>query len=161
MGVAEVKEYLKQWGKDSQVKELTTSSATVPLAAAALGVEEARIAKSLAFKNKDACILVVAAGDARIDNRKFKAALGVAPKMMKPEETLLATGHAPGGVCPFAISNPAVSIYLDVSMRRFASIFPAAGSGSSAIELTMDELFTCSRALGWVDVTSVPLDRDS
>lgn len=156
MGVARVREYLKQWNRDKDVRELEASSATVELAAAALGVEGARIAKSMAFKNNGACILLVTAGDARIDNHKFKSAFGVKAKMMSPEETLDFTGHAIGGVCPFAITREDVGIYLDVSMRRFSTVFPACGSGNSAIEMTCEDLFLCSRAIAWVDACKLP-----
>ncbi len=157
MGVAEVREYLKQWNKAELVRELAKSSATVELAAEALGVIPARIAKSMAFRNGEACILLVTAGDTRIDNQKFKSAFGIKPKMMSPEETLAFTGHAPGGVCPFALASPLVKVYLDVSMQRFGTMFPACGSGNSAIELSCDELFACARAISWVDACKLPL----
>ncbi len=154
MSVAAVKDYLKQWGKDGAVLEFAQSSATVELAARAVGCEPARIAKSLSFKLDDGCLLVVAAGDARIQNGKYKACFGKKAVMLSPEEVLAATGHAVGGVCPFAIPDPSVRVYLDISLRRFATVFPACGSGNSAIEMTCDELFACSKALGWVDVCS-------
>ena len=153
MSVAAVKEYLKEWGKDADVREFSQSSATVALAAEVLGVAPARIAKSLSFKLDPGCVLVVAAGDARIVSGKFKAFFGKRANMLKPEETLELTGHPVGGVCPFAV-NPAVRTYLDVSLQRFGTVFPACGSASSAVEMTPDELFACSRAVGWVDVCS-------
>lgn len=167
MPVAEVKEYLKAWGKDKDVMEFTASSATVALAAQALGVDEARIAKSLAFRavpnavwDESAVnlpvIMVVCAGDAKIDNARFKQCFGIKAKMLAPEEALAATGHAVGGVCPFAINNPNAQIYLDDSMKRFDTVFPACGSASSAIEMTCAELFECSRAIKWVDVCKLP-----
>ena len=152
MGVQEVREYLKEWNLHERVRELEQSSATVELAAAALGVKGARIAKSMAFRNGDGCILLVTAGDSKVDNQKFKNTFQVKAKMMSPEETLASTGHAAGGVCPFALVSPKVKVYLDVSMWRFATMFPACGSSNSAIELSCEELFTCAQAIGWVDV---------
>lgn len=152
MPVAEVREYLKRWGKDAGVREFAVSSATVELAARAVGVIPARIAKTIALKNPAGCLLVVAAGDARLDNARFKACFGYKARMLDPGETLAFTGHAIGGVCPFAISRPDVTAYLDESLRRFDTVFPACGSGNSAIELTCDELFACSRAAEWVDI---------
>lgn len=154
MSVAAVREYLKQWGKDFAIREYAVSSATVELAAKAAGVEPARIAKTLSFRLEDGCVLVVMAGDARLKNGKFKARFGKKPVMCSAEEALVWTGHAVGGVCPFAITNPAVRVYLDISMKRFATVLPAAGSSNSSVELTCDELFACSRAAAWVDVCS-------
>lgn len=154
MSVATVRDYLKPWGKDSAIREYAVSSATVELAAKAAGVEPARIAKTLSFKLDDGCVLVVMAGDARLKNGKFKAQFGKKPMMCSAEEALEWTGHAVGGVCPFAIANPAVRVYLDVSLKRFATVLPAAGSSNSSVELTCDELFDCSRAAAWVDVCS-------
>ncbi|MDL2210362.1 YbaK/EbsC family protein [Desulfovibrio sp. OttesenSCG-928-O18] len=153
MSVATVKEYLKEWGKDADVREFTQSSATVALAAAALGVEPARIAKSLSFKLEPGCVLIVAAGDARIVSSKYKAFFGKKAVMPKPEETLELTGHPVGGVCPFAVT-PEVRTYLDVSLKRFNTVFPACGSANSAVEMTPDELFVCARAVDWVDICS-------
>lgn len=160
MSVTTVKNYLKAWGKDTAIMEFETSCATVELAARAAGVSEARIAKTLSFKSKESgtttkqpcCTLVVAAGDARIDGKKFKDRFGVKSKMLSPEETLACTGHAVGGVCPFAIENPNASVYLDVSLRRFPTLFPACGSSNSIVELSCDELFTIASARDWVDV---------
>ncbi|WP_288561863.1 YbaK/EbsC family protein [uncultured Victivallis sp.] len=153
MSVTTVKEYLKQWNKDAAVREFEVSSATVELAAQALGVEPARIAKTLSFSDDgDGCILIVAAGDAKIDNAKFKAFFHRKARMLSPDEVIARTGHAIGGVCPFAITNPAVRIWLDESLKRFTTVFPACGSSNSAIELTCAELEICSRALGWIDV---------
>lgn len=153
MSIDKVKAYLYQWGRTEDVLEFPVSSATVQLAAEALGVIPARIAKTLSFKGKDEKgILVVAAGDAKIDNAKFKHFFGVKAKMLTPEEVLAYTGHAVGGVCPFAIENPRVECYLDVSLQRFATVYPAAGSSNSAIELTCDELVTYAHSIAWVDV---------
>ncbi len=151
MSVESVKEYLKPYGKVDAVQEFDVSSATVELAAQALGVEPARIAKTISLKDEEGCILVVAAGDAKIDNSKFKAEFHMKAKMLAPEETVALTGHAIGGICPF--DNPAgARAYLDVSLKRFETVFPACGSSNSAIELTCEELERCSRSLRWVDV---------
>jgi prolyl-tRNA editing enzyme YbaK/EbsC (Cys-tRNA(Pro) deacylase) len=163
MSVETVKEYLKAWGKDGAVREFAESCATVELAAKAVGVAPQRIAKTLSFRAKDSCsradgpgcILVVAAGDARIDGRKFKESFGVKSKMLSPEEALACTGHAVGGICPFAVEDPLAAIYLDVSLRRFASVFTACGSSNSIMEITNEELFVISRARNWVDVCRV------
>ncbi|HEX3037531.1 MAG TPA: YbaK/EbsC family protein [Oscillospiraceae bacterium] len=151
MSVESVKEYLKQYGKEGGVREFDVSSATVELAAQALGVEPARIAKTISLKSDEGCILVVAAGDAKIDNSKFKAEFQMKAKMLAPEETVALTGHAVGGICPF--DNPAgAKAYLDVSLKRFETVFPACGSSNSAIELTCEQLEECSRSIKWVDV---------
>lgn len=151
MSVEKVRSYLARFGQEKGVLEFEQSSATVELAAFAVGVIPARIAKTLSFKRGEGAILVVAAGDARIDNSKFKKEFGTKAKMLTPDEVLAFTGHAVGGVCPFAIENDAVETFLDVSLRRFDMVYPACGSASSAIKLTCDELFACSRAVRWVD----------
>ena len=153
MSIERVREYLKEFHKDQDIQVLDESSATVELAAKAVGVESARIAKTLSFcgKEEGSCVLVVTAGDQKVDNSKFKHFFGMKAKMPKGDEVEKLTGHAPGGVCPFA--NPShTEVYLDVSMKRFETVFPAAGSGNSAIEMTCDELFLCSRAKEWIDV---------
>ena len=149
MSVEKVKAYLKKYGLDGRVIELNASSATVALAAEALGCEPCRIAKTLSFLAEKP-VLIVAAGDARIDNTKFKARFGVKAKMLSPENVETLIGHAVGGVCPFAV-NDGVEIYLDESLRRFETVFPACGSGSSAIEMTCAELENVTKA-AWVDV---------
>ena len=131
------------------------SSATVELAAQAVGVEGARICKTLSFKSPEGCILIQTAGDTKIDNSKFKGFFGMKAKMLSPEEVLMYTGHAVGGVCAFAVENPQVKIYCDQSLKRFDTVFPACGSANSAIELTCSELFNYSRALEWIDVSKV------
>ncbi|NLW70947.1 MAG: YbaK/EbsC family protein [Eubacteriaceae bacterium] len=152
MAIEKVKEYFKQFNRENDIMEFTSSSATVQLAALALGVEGARIAKSLSFMTAGGPIIVVVAGDAKVDNHKYKAFFGNKAKMLSPEEALELIGHAVGGVCPFGI-NEGVKVYLDCSMKRFNTVFPACGSSNSAIELNCDELeqysqnFTC-----WVDV---------
>jgi prolyl-tRNA editing enzyme YbaK/EbsC (Cys-tRNA(Pro) deacylase) len=151
MSIERVREYLKQFGIDSKIQEFDTSSATVELAAEVLGCAPERIAKTLAFKVGEKAVLVVAAGDARIDNSKFKAQFNVRAKMLAPDETELLVGHAVGGVCPFGI-NENVDVYLDISLRRFETVFPACGSSNSAIELTIGELERYSNSIAWVDV---------
>lgn len=137
------------------MQEFTVSSATVELAALALGVEGARIAKTLSFKKDDSCILILAAGDARIDNHKFKDKFHMKAKMLTPDEVLELVGHPVGGVCPFGI-NEGIDVYLDDSLKRFTTVFPAVGSANSAIELNLDELFKYSNALKWIDVCKLP-----
>lgn len=153
MSIEKVREYLKAYGKDGGIREFSESSATVELAAHAIGVIPARIAKSMSFMTREGPIIIVAAGDARIDNKKYKGVFGEKAKMLSPEDALAYTGHAVGGVCPFALPDN-VRVYLDVSLKRFTTVFPACGSSNSAIELTCNELFSTSRAINWVDVGS-------
>ena len=155
MSIETAKAYLERFGLAERVREFDVSSATVELAALALGVEGARIAKTLSFKDGERCFLIVAAGDARIDNHKFKERFHVKAKMPTPEEVAAMVGHPVGGVCPFGI-NEGVAVYLDESLRRFATVFPAVGSANSAIELTPEELYRCSGAQDWVDVCRLP-----
>ena len=150
--IARVREYLKGFGLDGSVLEFETSSATVELAAQAAGVIPARIAKSLSFMLPDGPILVVAAGDAKVDNPRFKAQFHAKARMLSFDECAALIGHDVGGVCPFAL-NEGVRTYLDVSLRRFDSVFPACGSANSAIELTCDQLEAAAQGFsGWVDV---------
>ena len=151
MSIALVREYLKQFGADGRVMEFSVSSATVELAAQALNCEPCRIAKTLSFMLGDQPILIVAAGNCRIDNRKFKETFGCKAKMMTAEELDRFTGLQFGGVCPFAIPEN-VTIYLDESLRRFETVYPACGSSNSAILVTLPELEEYSRAKGWVNV---------
>lgn len=152
VSIERVKRYFQQWNIEDRILEFDVSSATVELAAQALGCEGARIAKSLSLQDgHDGAVLVVAAGDARLDNHKFKEEFGIKPKMLRFEEVEPLVGHAVGGVCPFAL-NEGIEVFLDVSMKRFPTIFPACGSANSAIELTMTELEKYSRAEKWVDV---------
>ena len=152
MSIEKVRDYLTPFGVADRIQEFDVSSATVELAAIALGIDGARIAKTISLSSGDGgCILIVTAGDYKIDNRKFKDRFSIKPKMLSHEEALAFTGHAVGGVCPFALPE-GVPVYLDESLRRFETVFPAAGSSNSALELTPDELFTTSSALGWVDV---------
>lgn len=151
MSIDKVRAYFAPLGRQSDILEFPVSSATVELAAQAVGVIPARIAKTLSFLVEDRCILIVAAGDARIDNSKFKHLFHTKAKMPTMEQVSTLTGHAVGGVCPFA--NPAgVDTYLDISLKRFATVFPAAGSSNSAIELTCNELEDYSHSKAWIDV---------
>ena len=151
MSIERVRAYFQELGREGDILEFPVSSATVELAAQAAGVIPARIAKTLSFLVDDGCVLIVAAGDAKIDNPKYKAMFHTKAKMLTPEQAQEMTGHAVGGVCPFA--NPeGVKTYLDVSLKRFDTVFPAAGSSNSAVELTCDELEEYSHSLGWIDV---------
>jgi len=151
MSIQRVKDYFAARGMEERVWEFDTSSATVELAAQTLGVRPARIAKTLSFKVGEGCVLVVAAGDARIDNPKYKAFFGTKAKMLAFDEVERYTGSAVGGVCPFALPE-GVAVYLDRSLQRFSTVFPACGSENSAIELSCDELFRFSGAKAWIDV---------
>ncbi len=151
MSIEKVKEYLRQYNKDNEVIVLQESTATVDLAAKALNVIPARIAKTLSFKVNDQYILVVAAGDTKIDNKKYKQYFGIKAKMLSPEEVINQIGHKIGGVCPFAV-NQNVKVYCDISLQRFSSVFPACGSANSAIELSCDQLFSISKAVEWIDI---------
>ena len=151
MSFERARAHFEKWNMQDRVLVAETSSATVALAAQAFGVEEARIAKTLSFLVDDAPVLIVAAGDVRVDNRKFKDAFHTKAKMLTPQQAEELIGHAVGGVCPFGV-NGGVKVYLDESLRRFETVFPACGSSNSAIELTIPELEETSGALGWVDV---------
>ena len=151
MSIERVRKYFETFGLEERIREFPVSSATVALAAAALGCEGCRIAKTLSFLVDGAPVLVVAAGDARVDNSKFKAFFHTKAKMLSPEEASSLVGHAVGGVCPFAV-NEGVTTYLDVSLRRFETVFPACGSSNSAIELTLPELERFSDARARIDV---------
>ena len=151
MAIDRVRAYFRERNMEHRVQEFDVSSATVELAAQAVGVEPKRIAKTMSFMQGGKPVLVVTAGDAKIDNQKYKAAFSAKAKMLSPDEALSLVGHAVGGVCPFAV-NDGVTTYLDVSMTRFTTVFPACGSSSSAIELTLSELETYSHSAGWVDV---------
>lgn len=155
MSIEKGRAYFRQFGMEDRVREFDVSSATVELAALALGVEGARIAKTLSFKKDDSCILILAAGDARIDNHKFKDKFHMKAKMLAPEEVLSIVDHPVGGVCPFGI-NDGIDVYLDESLKRFETVFPAVGSANSAIELDLDELYKYSNAIEWIDVCKLP-----
>lgn len=153
MAIENVREYFKKYGREQDVMEFDASSATVELAAKAVGVEEARIAKTMSFYKKEGngCIIAVTAGDMKVDNSKFKHTFGMKAKMLKGEDVERLTGHMPGGVCPFA--NPeGTEVFLDVSLQRFDKIYPACGSANSAIALDCKELFKYSHAKEWVDI---------
>ena len=151
MAIEEVKAYFAKYGMADRVREFDVSSATVELAAQALGCEPCRIAKTLSFLADGHAVLIVAAGDAKIDNRKYKAQFGTKAKMLTPDEVGTLVGHTVGGVCPFAVRE-GVTVYLDVSLKRFGTVFPACGSSSSAIELTIAELERYSGFVSWIDV---------
>ena len=154
MSIEKVRQYFQPLGREQDILEFETSSATVELAAQAAGVIPARIAKTLSFKLGDRVLLIVAAGDAKVDNGRYKAAFGGKAKMLTPEEVVNLVGHAVGGVCPFAV-NEGVKVYLDESLRRFETVFPACGSSNSAIELTLSELEQLSGG-EWIDVCKLP-----
>lgn len=161
MSLESVKEHLKNWNRDQDIMEFDTSSATVELAAEAVGVRPERIAKTLSFRGEgESAILIVAAGDAKIDNKKFRHTFSFKARMLSPEEVLEQTGHAIGGVCPFGLKN-SLPVYLDESMKRFETVFPACGSPNSAIEVTLEELGEYSSAEGWVDVCKNWQDDES
>ena len=151
MSIEEVKLYFEKFNMKERILEFEVSSATVELAAAALHCEPARIAKTLSFIVGEHVILVVTAGDSRIDNAKYKARFGAKAKMLASDETVNLIGHAIGGVCPFAVKE-GVTVYLDESLKRFKTVFPACGSGNSAIELTIEELEKYSKCAAWVEV---------
>ena len=152
MSVDAVRNYLKEFGLDGRVEEFSESSATVELAAKAAGVIPAMIAKTLSFKVGDGAVLVVTSGDTKVDNAKFKSVFGTKAKMLTPDEAIEYTGHAVGGVCPFAIEREDVKTYLDVSLKRFETVLPAAGSSSSCVKLSPDELEKASKAVGWAEI---------
>ena len=151
MAIEIVREYLKKWNADSRILEFPVSSATVELAAQAVGCEPARIAKTLSFLVGDHAILIVAAGDAKIDNPKYKGIFHTKAKMLSADQVTDLIGHAVGGVCPFGVKE-GVEVYLDESLRRFETVFPAAGSSNSAIEVTMEQLEQYSGSTNWIDV---------
>ena len=156
MSIEKVRAYFRQWpGMEEKILEFPVSSATVAEAATAVGTEERRIAKTLSFMLDDGPILVVAAGDAKVDNKKYKSTFHKKASMLKLDELTELVGHPVGGVCPFGI-NEGVRVYLDQSLRRFPSVFPACGSANSAIELTIPELEIYSRFEEWVDVCKIP-----
>lgn len=155
MSIEKVREYMKDFGYEKKILEFSVSSATVELAAKALNTEGARIAKTLSFLLDSGAILIVAAGDARIDNKKYKGLFHQKAKMLSPEQVDELIGHSIGGVCPFAV-NDGVTVYLDESLKRFETVFPACGSSNSAIELTIPELEKLSGYKQWVDISKLP-----
>lgn len=155
MSIEKVREYFKGYGIEDKILEFPVSSATVELAAKALNTEGCRIAKTLSFSVNESPILIVTAGDAKIDNKKYKTFFGAKAKMLSFDEVEEKIGHAVGGVCPFAI-NEGVKVYLDESIKRFPTVFPACGSSNSAIELTPAELEKYSNFIEWIDVCKLP-----
>lgn len=155
MSIERARAYLETCGVAERIQEFDTSSATVELAAQALGTQGCRIAKSLSFQVEERAVLIVCAGDTRIDNAKYKAFFHTKAKMLAPDEVERQIGHAVGGVCPFGIED-GVAVYLDESLKRFETVFPACGSSNSAIELTIPELEQFARPLAWIDVCKIP-----
>jgi len=151
MAIDKVREHLRKWNRDSDILEFDTSSATVELASRALGVEPGRIAKTISLRADEGAMVVVTAGDVKIDNVKFKAEFGFKAKMLLPEDVLASTGHAIGGVCPFGLKE-GTRVFLDVSLKKFDAVYPACGSDNSAIELTCEELEEYSLSERWIDV---------
>ena len=158
MSIQNVKNYFQKFGIEDKIIEFDVSSATVELAAAALNTDGCRIAKTLSFKVNDSAILVVCRGDAKIDNAKYKAKFSTKAKMLTPDEVTELIGHTVGGVCPFAV-KPGVTVYLDESLKSFETVFPAAGSSNSAIELTIPELEKYSCFCEWADVCKLPVSE--
>lgn len=157
MSIEIAREYLKQYGMDDRIMEFDISSATVELAARAVGTEPERICKTLSFKLRDGSgVLIQVAGDARVDNKKYKDYFGEKARMLSPEEVPVYTNHEIGGVCAFGVTRDDVRIYCDKSMQRFETVFPACGSSNSAAEFTPNELFKVSRSLEWIDVSKLP-----
>jgi len=151
MSIEKARVHLKKHGLEDRIIELNESSATVALAAQALGCEPAHIAKSLSFEDGDGAMLILAAGDARIDNPKFKQRFGMKARMLSADRVEQLIGHGVGGVCPFGV-NPGVPVYLDESLRAFDIVYPAAGNSASGVRLTVEELERASECIGWVDV---------
>lgn len=152
MSIELVRAYFRPLGREDDILEFDVSSATVELAAQAVGCEGARIGKTLSFAVEGGCVLIVCAGDAKVDNAKFKARFHTKATMLSPEQVLAFTGHAVGGVCPFGVTHPDVKTFLDISLKRFDKVYPAAGSDNSAIGLTCDELEEYAKSAGWIDV---------
>ncbi len=155
MSIERVREHFRKYNMEERIQEFDVSSATVELAAAALNCEPCRIAKTLSFLTGDTAVLIVTAGDAKIDNPKYKAQFGMKAKMLAPDMVETMVGHAVGGVCPFGVRE-GTKVYLDASLKRFETVFPACGSSNSAIELTIEELETYSGFTEWVDVCKLP-----
>ena len=152
MSIESVRDYFRPLGREGDILEFPVSSATVELAAQAVGCEPARIAKTLSFAVDGGCVLIVCAGDAKIDNGRYKAQFHTKATMLSPEQVEAFTGHAVGGVCPFGIERPDVTVYLDVSLQRFDTVYPAAGNAASAVRLSCGELEQLSGSAGWIDV---------
>lgn len=157
MSIEKVRDYMKIFGMEDKILEFPVSSATVELAAKALNTEGKRIAKSLSFLVNEKAVMIVTAGDGRIDNKKYKAEFSCKAKMLTPEQVDEMIGHSIGGVCPFGV-NDGVEVYLDESLKRFETVFPACGSSNSAIELTIPQLEELSGFIKWVDICKLPED---
>jgi len=151
VAITEVRKYFRKWGREKDILEFDISSATVELASQALDIEPARIAKTLSFRDEGGAMLVVAAGDAKVDSSRFKAEFGFKARMLTAEEVLEYSGHAVGGVCPFGLKSQ-LPVYLDISLQRFESVYPACGSDNSAIRLTLPELEEYAASRRWIDV---------
>jgi prolyl-tRNA editing enzyme YbaK/EbsC (Cys-tRNA(Pro) deacylase) len=154
MGIEKVRQYFSKWNMENRIQEFDVSSATVELAAKALNCEPERIAKTLAFKVNEEPILIVTAGDVKIDNKKYKKRFAAKAKMLSPDEVVDLIGYEVGGVCPFGV-NKEVAVYLDESLKRFETVFPACGSSNSAIELSIPELEQYSGCIEWIDVCKI------
>lgn len=152
MSIETGRAYLTRKGYGERIMEFAVSSATVELAAQAVGCEGARIAKTLSFAVGEGCVLIVCAGDAKIDNSKFKQFFHCKATMLSPERVEAFTGHTVGGVCPFGIEREDVTTYLDLSLQRFETVYPAAGNAASAVRLSCEELYDLANAAGWIDV---------
>ena len=155
MTVEAVRKYLQEMGFTGEIIEFDIGTETVDLAAKALGTEPARICKTLSFMGDDGCILIQTAGDTKVSNSKFKGLFGIKARMMPPDLVLQYTGHPVGGVCAFNVHNPKVRIYCDISMKRFDTLYPAAGTASSAIKMTPDEIFKYSKSIDWIDACNI------
>lgn len=156
MSIEKVRNFFSKYGIEDRIREFDVSSATVELAAEAVGVEGARICKTMSFKVGDGAVVIQIAGDAKVDNRKFREEFGEKAKFLNPDEVLEYIGYPIGGVCAFGIDRDDVRVYCDASLKRFETVFPAAGTDNSAIELSPDELFKYSNSLAWIDVTKIP-----
>lgn len=154
MSIISVKEHLKGYNKEKDIIEFETSTATVLEAANALNIESSRIAKTLSFRYNDSCILVVMAGDARVDNAKFKNYFNIKARMLTPEEVFEYTGHKIGGVCPFGLKEN-IDVYLDESLKRFETVYPACGSSNSCIKLSLTDLENITNPVDWIDITKI------
>jgi len=155
MSVDKARNYLKQWHRDTDIIEITGSTATSVLAAEALGVDLGRIAKSMTIKKDNSGLLLITSGDSKIDNKKFKSVFGFTPRMLNADSAFNLIGYRVGGICPFDIPE-SVKVYLDITLKRYKSIYPACGSSNSMIQLTIDELETYSKFSAWVDVCIIP-----
>ncbi|MCQ2406097.1 MAG: YbaK/EbsC family protein [Oscillospiraceae bacterium] len=160
MSIEKARAHLRKYGLEDRIMEFDVSSATVELAAGAVGVEPGKIAKTLSFMLSEGPVLILFAGDVRTDNKKFKDVFSQKAKMLSHDEVEALIGHGVGGVCPFGI-NEGVNVYLDASLRRFDTVYPAAGTSASAVRLSIEELEKCSESKGWVDVSKLPEEKEA